>query len=200
MKYISKKSFRFLVRDSMSSSYFDPKSVSVLHDPAFIVSEIYPFSSKEKKKEFIGVNILDFEKANLNFGNNNSVSDISDNLSKIALKTGASLRLLISSVSDMDITLRLQKSLSAYNSLEIEIFYIDPRKPLSFYFSDMIFMVSHRMHPSIFALSYGIKTLIFPWQHKIMSLYKDLFQENYSNYLLNNCNNNWWKDWLYYFL
>jgi len=189
LKIIQKHSNLILVRDTISLEYFpSSKNVIKTFDPAILISDFDPLP-ENRIKQYLGVNLMDFKY--FNKFENQDVKKTSDNIIRIAKKFNLKILLLTSSIADLSFTKMVFDYIEQYDKNLIEHQYMFPENNISEYYQDISICIGHRMHPSLFALSYEIPYLVFPWQDKIESYIEDIFgKEEKDNILLLDINFN----------
>lgn len=184
-------SSKFVVRDDRSYNFVvqlnDPKvlgKVEVSVDPAFVISDIYKPQATEKRA--IGVNFMNFAK--LVPGSGFDYQLIADNLKELSKHYKAPIKIINTSFGeDLSIALNMQILLEE-DGVSCSIANIDELEKLPTIFGDLKFFVASRMHSSIFAMSYKVPTLIYPWHHKVDGLCTHLFGAAKQNVLLSKAN------------
>lgn len=162
------------------------KEIKVVLDPAFIVSDIQ--IKKNIDVKYIGFNFMNYSKIvnNSNFDVDKIVTNIKiiHEYYKLPIKiinTTYGEDLSIATII-RDKAIRLNIDLINFNIKHVE--------DLPIAFSDLSFFFASRMHSSIFAMSYNIPTLIYPWHPKVQYLQELLFNKQHKWTLLKSENFN----------
>lgn len=177
---------QFYVRDISSKLICDnsfkknTEKIKITIDPAFILSDMYPESIRSDK--YIGINFM-------NFGNivPNSTFDIDkiiSNLKNLYAFYKKPFKIINTSFGeDLSLSLLISKALNDAH-IDNHIINIKSMKDIPIAFSDLDFFIASRMHSSIFAMSYNVPTIIYPWHQKIIALNEFLFEDKKEMVLL----------------
>ncbi|WP_203296296.1 polysaccharide pyruvyl transferase family protein [Luteirhabdus pelagi] len=182
----------FYVRDITSSEYCSKAvgtikgGVKVSLDPAFVVSDMYP--KKKADQKYIGANFMNF--STIVDGSNFQLTKVAENLKKLSAQFELPIKIINTSYGeDLSISLEMSRILDS-KKVSHTICNIQSLDQLPEIFSDLSFFIASRMHSSIFAMSYEVPTLIYPWHHKVIGLATYLFEEKGTDILLDDENFN----------
>jgi polysaccharide pyruvyl transferase WcaK-like protein len=163
----------------------NPRSskIGLIQDSGLYVSRAFPLPASEKSQ--FGINLMSLTLVPSEFGKaHQNIEKIIKNIIFISNKTGLQPKIIHSSThADHNIMDELARGLQVAGH-SYDVAYLSDGKSLSEIYARLGFMVSFRMHPSLFAFSYNIPTVVFPWQRKIKSIYNDLLGSLSASYFL----------------
>ncbi|MBB1318434.1 polysaccharide pyruvyl transferase family protein [Shewanella sp. SR43-4] len=164
---------KFCVRDSKSlirlkENNINARVTNLIADPVFNISKWVDLKNTDIK--YIGVNIMNL---NAVIGvEDQSLETCSRNLIKIALELDLGVRLILTSFGqDLDMARILENHFKNAN-YPIDIKFVTTPESVTEAYSGVEIMLSHRMHSSIIAMSYGIPCLAYNWHTKVEGLEK----------------------------
>ncbi len=184
LRFIVDRSCYFSVRDIGVFNYLINPIIRLVFDPAFLISYSHQIMDQTKMdKPYIAFNLMNYSSLNLHINNEDS-HQLADNIYQLHLHYNKDI-LLVNTDLDRDLnkSLFVKDILDDKYGLSVKIVNLDKLELLDEVLPFVDFAVVSRMHAGIIFLSYGIPTLIYPWQIKIIHMLNYLFHNDMIDFL-----------------
>jgi len=161
----------FSVRDSesllkMERNSIQGNSINVIPDPVFTISDWIYLSNV--RVEYVGINIMNLNR--IMMIEDQDLRVCAKNLKVFSQHLGLKIRLILTSYGDdLDMARELKVQLQGIG-VPVDTKLVTTAESVSEAYSGVEIMLSHRMHSSIIAMSFGIPCMIFNWHTKIKGL------------------------------
>jgi polysaccharide pyruvyl transferase WcaK-like protein len=139
--------------------------IGLFPDPGFCVSRYYP-RHNDVRSDILGVNVMPLQilgGRNVHMG----AAEVAAKIVKLATELKCSVRMICSSRMDTEFSHNVISEMHAQGLSDIEFVESICASTIGRAYSNLRYMISVRMHPGIFAISYGIPTVVIPWQQKL---------------------------------
>jgi polysaccharide pyruvyl transferase WcaK-like protein len=171
----------------------DAKSNKVIFDlvidPVWFISDFVEILKKDNGY-FFGVNVMDFSKTKQENTDNFCKYELIENIISISKNVNLKPIFIVSAFNnDLDFTNLIVKYLSQEYDIASKIMFLPTLESSNDdwqTFGNFDFILSHRMHVSIVALSLGIPTVVFSWQRKVESVISTIYPKE--NIITNSAN------------
>jgi polysaccharide pyruvyl transferase WcaK-like protein len=184
------------VRDKYSLEVLneiDAKSNKVIFDlvidPVWFISDFVEILKKDNGY-FFGVNVMDFSKTKQENTDNFCKYELIENIISISKNVNLKPIFIVSAFNnDLDFTNLIVKYLNQEYDIASKIMFLPTLESSNDdwqTFGNFDFILSHRMHVSIVALSLGIPTVVFSWQRKVESVISTIYPKE--NIITNSAN------------
>jgi polysaccharide pyruvyl transferase WcaK-like protein len=192
---ISKFSKKIILRDENSKNYFSTKfhhKIQVLPDPAILASKIILSERLNLvfEKKIILINLIDYEKFDRKLSSTLDLQLLVSNLYQIKNIYKCELVLFLTSLSDKAFYLKVENVFYTEFDYKIRIFESNDLEEIQELMVTCKYAISNRMHAGIIPISFGIPTLIFPWQNKVIGFLSEMFGNNNEDFLVKDINLN----------
>jgi polysaccharide pyruvyl transferase WcaK-like protein len=183
LKTILENSNFMSVRDESSRLAVEGISDQYIHtfsDPALVLSDMAVWQDEAKLagkfKKFFTINVMEY---NTRFypDVDQDLKELTSNLIDISLHFQLPIKIILTSREDLAINENIGRLLNSAG-IDFEFLKTDTGTNFNDVYRGAEFSLCNRMHSAIFSYSFGIPTLVYPWQPKLVGMLETIAPHN----------------------